>query len=370
MKKLSIAVIYGGVSGEHEVSLMSAASVMSALDRAKYDVLPVRIRKDGRWTVDPSLLPPAERRGLASGERTLAPDATRRGLMGGDGRPAEKIDVVLPLVHGTGGEDGSLQGLLELAGVPYVGSGVLGSAVGMDKVMQKKVLEREGFPVAKYAHFIAPDWERDARGIIADIERRLGYPNFVKPANLGSSVGISKAHHRKELKAGIVLALSYDRKIMVERAVPQAREIECAVLGNDDPKPSVLGEIVSSNEFYDYAAKYLDGKSATVIPAKLPAGVAAKVKAMAVKAFKTLDASGLARVDFFVRRNTGDVFINEINTIPGFTSISMYPKLWEASGLPYPALLDELIRLARERADQKKSLLREFAPPAGKEERG
>jgi D-alanine-D-alanine ligase len=361
MKKISLAIIYGGVSGEHEVSLRSAASVMAALDPAKYDLLPLRIGKDGRWTVDPSLLPPAAAKRLHAGTRTLAPVAGSRGLVGRDGRPAERIDVVFPLVHGTGGEDGALQGLLELAGIPYVGSGVLGSALGMDKVLQKKVLEREGFPVARYVHFTASEWERGSADLVSAIERRLGYPNFVKPANLGSSVGISKAHHRKELRAAIALALSYDRKVVVERAVPQAREIECAVLGNDEPKASLLGEIVPSNEFYDYAAKYLDGKSATIVPAKLPSGVANKVRAMAVKAFKALDASGLARVDFFVRRDTGDVFLNEINTIPGFTSISMYPKLWEATGLAYPDLLDELVRLARERGAQKAALSRDVA---------
>lgn len=363
MKKLRIAVIYGGVSGEHEVSLKSAASVIAGLDAAKYDVLPVRIAKTGRWAVDPSLLPPSRRAAVGAGERALVPDATGRGLVGKDGKAAERIDVVFPLVHGTGGEDGCLQGVFELAGIPYVGTGVLGSAIGMDKVAQKKILEQEGFPVAPYAHFLASDWKRDASAIVADAEKRLGYPCFVKPANLGSSVGISKAHHRKELRQAIELALSYDRKCVIERAVPEAREIECAVLGNDDPKASVLGEIVPSNEFYDYAAKYLDGKSKEIIPADLPKGVTARIRELAVRAFRSLDAAGLARVDFFVRRDTGDVYINEINTIPGFTSISMYPKLWEASGLPFPRLLDELVRLALERAEEGKRLTRDFVIP-------
>jgi D-alanine-D-alanine ligase len=364
MKKLRVAVIYGGVSGEHEVSLKSAASVIAALDPKKYDVLPVRIAKTGRWNVDASLLPADRRAALSKGERSLVPDATGRGLTGKDGKPAERIDVAFPLVHGTGGEDGCLQGLFELAGIPYVGTGILGSAVGMDKVAQKKILAQEGFPVAPYAHFLAADWKRSAASIVSDAERRLGYPCFVKPANLGSSVGISKAHHRKELRQAIELALSYDRKCVIEKAVPEAREIECAVLGNDDPKASVLGEIIPSNEFYDYAAKYLDGKSKEVIPAELPKATAERVRAMAVRAFRSLDAAGLARVDFFVRRDTGDLYINEINTIPGFTSISMYPKLWAATGLPFPRLLDELVRLAIERADERKRLTRDFAVPA------
>lgn len=363
MKKIRIAVIYGGVSGEHEVSLKSAASVMAALDAKKYEVLPVRIGKTGRWAVDPSLLPPARRAALAKGERALVPDAAGKGLTGKDGRPAERIDVAFPLVHGTGGEDGCLQGLFELAGIPYVGTGVLGSAVGMDKVTQKKILEQEGFPVAPYAHFVASDWKRDTAATVDDVEKRLGYPCFVKPANLGSSVGISKAHHRKELRQAIALALSYDRKCVIEHGVPEAREIECAVLGNDDPKASVLGEIVPSNEFYDYAAKYLDGKSREIIPADLPKATAERIRTLAVRAFRSLDAAGMARVDFFVRRDTGDIFINEINTIPGFTSISMYPKLWAASGLAYPHLLDELVRLAIERDAERKSLTRDFAMP-------
>ncbi len=363
MKKIRIAVIYGGVSGEHEVSLKSAASVMAALDAKKYDVLPVRIGKTGRWAVDPSLLPPERRAALGKGERALVPDASGRGLTGRDGRPAERVDVAFPLVHGTGGEDGCLQGLFELAGIPYVGTGVLGSAVGMDKVTQKKILEQEGFPVAPYSHFVASDWKRDAAAIVDDVEKRLGYPCFVKPANLGSSVGISKAHHRKELRQAIGLALSYDRKCVIEHGVPEAREIECAVLGNDDPKASVLGEIVPSNEFYDYAAKYIDGKSREIIPADLPKATADRIRTLAVRAFRALDAAGMARVDFFVRRDTGDVFINEINTIPGFTSISMYPKLWAASGLPYPRLLDEIVRLAIERDAERKNLTRDFAVP-------
>jgi D-alanine-D-alanine ligase len=358
MKKIRVAVIYGGISGEHEVSLVSARSVMAALNRAKYDVLPIKIGKDGRWTV--------ERAGLRDGERTLSPAARDERLLNTRGRGAEKIDVAFPLVHGTGGEDGSLQGLFELAGIPYVGSGVLGSAIGMDKIMQKKVFEQEGLPTAAYVSFTAGEWTADRREILERIERHLAYPCFVKPANMGSSVGISKAHHRKELLRGITDALRYDRRVAVEAAVPDAREIECAVLGNDHPHASVLGEIVPSNEFYDYAAKYLDGASQTIIPADLPKPLTERIRGLALRAFKVLDAAGLARVDFFVQRSSGDVFINEINTLPGFTDISMYPKMWAASGLPYSELLDELIRLAIERGAERRGLVRSFKPPTSR----
>jgi D-alanine-D-alanine ligase len=331
-RALSIAVIYGGVSGEHEVSLQSAASVMKALDKAKYDVTPILIDKRGRWH-------------FKRKDKELS-----------------SFDVVFPLVHGTFGEDGTLQGLLEMAGVAYVGSGVLGSALGMDKVVQKMVLERAGLPVTPSVAFKRADWETGRRGIVARIERRLGYPAFVKPANLGSSVGVTKAHHRKELLAGIEEALDYDVKIIVEKAVPNAREIECAVIGNDEPRVSALGEIVPSNEFYDYAAKYLDGKSQAIIPAALPSSLAAKIAGLAKAAYVALDAAGFARVDCFVNRETGEAFVNEINTIPGFTSISMFPKLWEASGLPFRKLLDELVRLALERARARRRLRRSFSP--------
>ena len=333
MKKLKIAVIYGGVSGEHEVSLKSAAAVMAGLDKKRYDVLPVKIGKNGRAQKSRDVL---------------------------------ACDVAFPLIHGTGGEDGSLQGVLELGNIPYVGSGVLGSAIGMDKVIQKQILERAGFPIARYEYFLATDWQHDAQSIVARIEKRIGYPCFVKPANLGSSVGISKAHHQKELRRGIIDALRYDRKIVVEKGVPEAREIECAMLGNDEPRASVLGEIVPSNEFYDYAAKYIDGASREIIPAQLSKTVATKIRTMATRAFVTLNASGFSRIDFFVRRDTGDIYFNEINTIPGFTTYSMFPKLWAASGVPFTTLLDELIRLALERAAEKRILIRTFDLPKKK----
>lgn len=343
-KKLSIAVIYGGVSGEHEVSLQSAASVMKALDKSRYDIIPILIDKKGNWFIK-------------SKKAKKLSSLLAFKLLG-----SSAFDVVIPLVHGTGGEDGALQGLLELSGVPYVGSGVLGSAVGMDKVIQKKILERDGLPVAPFMHFKSGEWTARPTEIMDEIAEKLGYPAFVKPANLGSSVGISKAHHRKELKRGIEDALRYDTKVIIETAVPEAREIECAVLGNDDPKASLLGEIMPSNEFYDYEAKYLSGKSETSIPAELPKALENKIRKLAIRTFTILEASGLARVDFFVNRSTGEIFVNEINTIPGFTSISMYPKLWEASGLTYGKLLDNLIVLALERVAQKRRLKRSFSP--------
>lgn len=332
MKKIRLAVIYGGASGEHEVSLISARSVMTAFDEKKYDIRPIKIDKKGRWSEDPMTL-------------------------------AKRVDVAFPLVHGTGGEDGCLQGFLELLGIPYVGSGVLGSSLGMDKIVQKKVFEQHGLPVAAYESFTGGEWKRGRSGIVERIEKNLSYPCFVKPANMGSSVGISKAHHRKELVRGIADALRYDRRVVVEAAVHEAREIECAVLGNDAPRASVPGEIIPSNEFYDYAAKYVDGKSRVIIPASLPKALMERIRAMSLQAFEALDAAGLARVDFFVQRDSGDVFINEINTLPGFTDISMYPKMWAASGLPYPQLLDELVRLAMERGAERRALTRSFTPP-------
>lgn len=346
--KPNVAVIYGGRSGEHEVSLLSAASVMAALDRNRYELTPVLIDKDGRWWHEPS----------SGRRRLLRPDPARPGWV----RTDRAIDVAFPLVHGTGGEDGCLQGILEMAGVPYVGSGVLGSAVGMDKAVQKKILKQAGLPVVPWVDFTAGDWDA-RRGEMLRSVRRLGLPVFVKPANLGSSVGITKAHNQKELIDGIRLARRYDLKIVVEKAVPEAREIECAVIGGDRPRVSLLGEIVPSNEFYDYEAKYIDGKSRSLIPAPLPAALAARIQRMAERVFGELEAGGLARIDFLVGRgrNPG-IFVNEINTLPGFTSISMFPKLWEATGLPYGRLLDKLIDLAVKKAGQKERLVRTYRP--------
>ena len=336
--RLRVAVLFGGRSGEHEISLASAANVMAALESAGCDVAPIGIDRAGRW------LPSSE------AHKLLSDGGQFDGLPAGQAlaRVAEKapVDVVFPVVHGPYGEDGSLQGLLEMAGLPYVGCGVLASALAMDKVMCKRVFREQGLPIMDYAWFRAPDWSPAKH---EEVEQVCGYPCFVKPANLGSSVGVSKAHDSAELDAAVAKAAAYDAKIVVERAVPKAREIECGVLGNEAPEASVPGEIVPSREFYDYAAKYLDGTSELLIPAPLPAELAARVKGQACKAFQALDCSGMARVDFLVDGASGELFLNELNTIPGFTAISMYPKLWEASGLPVQRLVERLIELARER---------------------
>lgn len=379
--KLRVGVIFGGQSGEHEVSLVSARSVMAALDPAKYEVVPIGITHTGRWltTGDPLALlaagplaePVETPAGLADGPSTssgsaplagsgsgseaddqtarAAPAANRELVPGATGQRFPALDVIFPVLHGTFGEDGTIQGLLDLAGVPYVGCGVLASAVGMDKIASKAVFAAAGLPQARYLAFIRREWKRDPAEVIARIEGTLAYPLFVKPANLGSSIGISKARDASELAAALTEAARYDRRLLVEEAVPNAREIECSVLGNDDPLASVPGEVVPSNEFYDYAAKYIDGKSALLIPAPLPAALAAQIREMAVRAYKALDASGLARVDFLLNSATGELFINEANTMPGFTAISMYPKLWEATGLSYAEICDRLIELAVER---------------------
>jgi len=364
-RKLRIGVIFGGRSGEHEVSLVSATSVIAALDPSRFEVVPIGIGRDGRWISAPDALHLLKARAPldARSECYLAPEPTRRGLVGPGGPPAGgPIDVVFPLVHGTGGEDGSLQGLLELAGIPYVGAGVLGSALGMDKILQKMVFAREGFPVARYVWFTAKEIAADPRKAARIVEAEIRYPVFVKPANTGSSVGISKAHDRKELLAAMALAAEYDRKVIVERGVKNVREIEVSVLGNDRPEASVPGEIIPSNEFYDYDAKYVDGKSRAVIPAELRKGTVKELRRLAVRAFTALDCAGMARVDFFVQKKTERIVLNEINTIPGFTSISMYPKLWEASGLPYGRLLERLIGLALERHAEKAALRTTYDP--------
>jgi D-alanine-D-alanine ligase len=269
---------------------------------------------------------------------------------------------VFPVVHGTYGEDGTLQGLLELADVPYVGAGVLASAVGMDKIIQKELFLRARLPIVKYVWFLSHDIAENAPRVARNVERVLRYPVFTKPANTGSSVGITKAHGRKELVEGLLLAAEFDRKVLVEQGIAGVREIECGVLGNADAEASVPGEIVSSNEFYDYDAKYVDGKSTSIIPARLPAALSRKVRALAVKAFAAIDCSGMARVDFFVTKGRNRVYVNEVNTIPGFTAISMYPKLWEATGVPYPELLDRLIVLAIERHREMSARRTSYAP--------
>ncbi len=385
MKKLRVGILFGGRSGEHEVSLLSAASVLGAIDREKYDVVPIGITKEGRWVSsgeaevllgaapagaaqlragDPQSTPAAAV--LAHGKATLMPPQPGAGLVPFEthGNPQEgalKLDVVLPVLHGTNGEDGTMQGLLELAGIPYAGSGVLGSAAGMDKDVMKRLFASAKLPIPKHVTVLRTEWQASAKKTIRLIEEQLKYPMFAKPANGGSSVGISKAHDRKELQAALALAAKYDRKLVIEQAVGggrkgtgKARELEVAVLGNDKAEASVVGEIVPAKEFYDYEAKYLSEGSTLAIPAKIEKGQAKAIRAMALQAFKACDCAGLARVDFLMEPGKrGRIYLNEINTLPGFTAISMYPKLWEASGLPYPQLIDRLIELALERAAER-----------------
>ena len=366
--KIRVGVIFGGRSAEHEVSLVSATSIISALDKEKYEIIPIGITQKGKWLSSPDaikLLKSGEELN-AQPEKILTPDPSKKSLvMMGEGASAltnVPLDVLFPVLHGTFGEDGTVQGLFELAGLPYVGAGVLGSSVGMDKVVTKQLCEHEKISVAPYVWFLFEEYISSEKKTLSNIEKNFRYPCFVKPANSGSSVGISKAHHRKELKAAIELAGKYDRKILIEKGIERAREIEVSVLGNDDPIASVPGEIISSNEFYDYDAKYVDGKSRSIIPAKLPKLVMKKIQEYAIRAFKSIDCSGMARVDFLVTKRTNKIYFNEINTIPGFTSISMYPKLWEASGITYPELLDRLIQLAIERHRQRLHLKTSFRP--------
>ena len=381
-KKLRVGILFGGRSGEHEVSLLSAASVLKAIDRKKFDVVPIGITKDGHWLADGQarhLLdgdqsPVAQRLRAGDPEATpgarllqegiptlLAPEPaeTRAELAEGHAQPpAANLDVVFPVLHGTFGEDGTIQGLFELAGIAYVGSGVLGSAAGMDKDVMKRLFAQARLPIVKHVALLRAEWEKQPRKAIQQIEAALRYPVFVKPANLGSSVGISKAHDRKELGPALTLAARYDRKLIVEQGVggkkAKARELEVAVLGNDSPHASVVGEIIPGKEFYDYEAKYLSEGSVPVIPAKLTSAQTKQIRAMAVEAFRACDLSGMARVDFLMEPGGKQrIFLNEVNTLPGFTRISMYPKLWEASGVPYRELITRLIELGLERHEEK-----------------
>lgn len=341
--------------------MASSRSVMAALPRDKYEVVPIGITHEGRWIMsgDPMAVL-SEPQGLA-GDAALqvspAANGSRELVPGATGMRFPPLDVVFPVLHGPYGEDGTVQGLLELAGLPYVGCGVLASALGMDKIASRTAFAQASLPQVAYRPVKRSDWEAGPEPIIADLEATLRYPMFVKPANMGSSIGISKARDRAELVAGLTDAARYDRKLIVEEAVPAAREIECSVLGNDHPMASVPGEVVPGNEFYDYAAKYIDGDSQLLIPAPLPAETSRRIRELAIQAFVALDCAGLARVDFLLAGESGEVYLNEINTMPGFTSISMYPKLWEASGLPYEELVDRLVELALERhADRNRSL--------------
>ncbi|HTY38409.1 MAG TPA: D-alanine--D-alanine ligase family protein [Bacteroidota bacterium] len=367
-RKIRVGVIFGGRSAEHEVSIVSAASVIKALNKKKYEVLPIGITSEGRWLSSAKALDLLKQRADIEHlpEHILVPDPRKQGLVELKDSSAQvtpqQIDVAFPVLHGTYGEDGTIQGLFELADIPYVGSGVLGSAVGMDKVVQKQLLRQMNIPVTPDEWFLMHEFAKNQKKIISLIEKNLHYPCFVKPANLGSSVGISKAHNRRELMEAIRLAGEYDMKVLVERSVENAREIECSVLGNDDPIASVPGEIVPSNEFYDYDAKYVDGKSTAVIPAPLPGSVVKKIQKYAVESFRAVNCSGMARVDFLVARKSNRIVLNELNTIPGFTSISMYPKLWQASGLTYEDLLDQLVQLALERHKTKMTLKTRYEP--------
>jgi D-alanine-D-alanine ligase len=351
-KRLRVGVLFGGRSGEHEVSLLSAASVIQALDPEKYEAVPIGITKQGRWlagTAALNILSPALSEVLRTGERVmLSADPTVSALVPVGAAPADDrlhVDVVFPVLHGTFGEDGTVQGLLDLAGVPYVGSGVLGSAVGMDKDIAKRLFLQAKLPVGDYLAIPRAEWEKSRGKVLRAIRKKFRFPVFVKPATLGSSVGMTKAHDAKELAAAMDFAAEFAQKILVERAI-HGREIELSVLGNEDPKASIPGEIVPHREFYDYAAKYLEEGTRLLIPAKLNRAQVKRFQEYAVRAFRALECLGMARVDFFLEHRTGRILLNEVNTIPGFTSISMYPKLWEASGLPYRELLSRLIDLA------------------------
>ena len=367
-KKLRVGVLFGGRSGEHEISLLSAASILKAIDRKKYDVVPIGIDKQGKW-----LTGDKAQKLIGTPTSAQASKALRSSEGAALAEPssplAKSLDVVFPVLHGTFGEDGTIQGLFELADIAYVGSGVLGSAAGMDKDAMKRLFAAAGLPQTPYIAVLRSQWRADAKGTVRAVEKVLRYPLFVKPANLGSSVGISKVHDRAELGPALDEAASFDRKIVVEQGVggpgAKPRELEVSVLGNDDPEASVIGEIVPNKEFYDYESKYADSPenpSVPIIPAKLTKVQANKIREMAVAAFRACDCAGLARVDFLMdpeRDSTGrkiaspGIYLNEINTMPGFTSISMYPKLWQASGVGYSELIDKLIALAVERHREK-----------------
>ncbi len=366
-KKLRVGVIFGGRSGEHEVSLASAASVIRALDPEKYEAVPIGISKDGRWLVGTGaqkMLPEV----LKSGERvSLPPDPTSASLVPltpSPGHPSITVDVMFPVLHGTFGEDGTVQGLLELAGLPYVGAGVLASAVGMDKDVQKRLFAEAGLPIVPFLVVRRSEWERDRAAVIKAVKKKFKFPVFVKPATLGSSVGMTRVKAAHQLGAAIEMAGEFCLKIMVEKAVT-AREIEVSVLGNDDVRASIPGEILPHREFYDYTAKYLEQGTRLLIPAPLKKKQVATFQEYAVRAFKAIDGTGMARCDFFLENRTGKIFINELNTIPGFTSISMYPKMWEASGLPYSKLIDRLIELAFELHREKARTKYSIELPAG-----
>jgi D-alanine-D-alanine ligase len=373
-KKIRVGVIFGGRSGEHEVSLASAQSVMDAIDKEKYEVVPIGITKEGQWIASGDPMK-ALKAGDAEASRpaALLGDPSHRGLMrlqdterAIEATHLAELDVVFPVMHGPYGEDGTVQGLLELAGIPYVGAGVIGSALGLDKAAFKDVMLAHGFPIVDHVLLKRKVWDADPEGVMDRIEKALDYPVFTKPANLGSSVGISKCSDRAGLAAGLAEAAKYDRKLIVERGVPAAREIEVSVLGNDDPIASLPGEVIPSREFYSYESKYFDegdDASELLIPAPLSPEMTERVREVAVEVYRAIDCAGMARVDFLLSGETGELYVNEVNTIPGFTSISMYPKLWEATGISYPELIDRLIELAIERYEDKERSETSYQPP-------
>lgn len=367
--RIRLGVIFGGRSGEHEVSVRSARSVIEAADREKYEVVPIAITREGRWLspAESALMLPEATRSLlpeavsGAGEAlTIVGDPSRRGLLrlesNGASASAQRLDVVFPVMHGTYGEDGTIQGLLEMAGLPYVGCGVLASSCGMDKATMKALFRHAGLPICKYVWFLRSEWEHEPSKVLERVEREVGFPCFVKPANLGSSVGISRASDAESLAAAIDLAARYDRKLIAEEGL-DVREIECAVLGNDEPEASLPGEYVVHDErakFLDYTEKYSStGHVEFVVPAQIPKRLAKRIQALAVRAFKAVDGAGFARVDFFLRRDTNKLLVNELNTIPGLTDVSGFPQMWDASGLPFPRVIDRLVELAYERHKEK-----------------
>jgi len=363
-KKIRIAVLFGGRSGEHEVSLMSARSVLSVLDPAVYEVTQIGITPDGRWLTGANVIDALENHSYEGlNPVMLSPDPTERGLYvirEGQYVKLTDIDVYFPVMHGTFSEDGTLQGLFEMADVAYVGAGVTGSAVGMDKGIFKDVMSANNIPVVETLLVTRREIEHNLESVIRRAEEMSLYPLFTKPANLGSSVGVTKCINRSDLQEGLFEAAAYDRRVLIQRGIPNVREVEVSVLGNENPQASVPGEIQPSREFYSYESKYIDGTSGLIIPAGLPADTSERLRALAIRAYTLIDCAGMARVDFFVEGETNTVYLNEVNTIPGFTQISMYPKLWEASGLPYGSLVDRLIELALERKIERDRTKRDF----------
>ncbi len=367
MKKIKLSLIFGGKSGEHEISIISARSIYSAIDKNKYQIIPIAITQEGNW-----LNPKISKKLLKNQKITKISDSliTNNQQLITNIKILKDFDINFPVLHGPFGEDGTIQGFFEIFNVPYVGSEVLGSALSMDKIISKKIFAQNKLPILSYLEFINPlalnSKNQKIKSISNSLSKlitnnqkliaNLGLPIFIKPANMGSSVGVSKIKKTKDLKKALDLAFQYDHKIIIEKGLENAREIECAVLGNYQPKASILGEIIPSREFYDYNAKYIDNKSKIIIPAKLPKKINNKIQKIAIQAFRALNCFGLARVDFLIQKKTHKIYLNEINTMPGFTSISMYPKLWQATGISYPKLIDKLIQLGFERYHQKKAL--------------